>query len=176
MYDQISLWPKLSYLVPAVGKACHDVRLIRWLRNNQVFVIHALRRNHLKMLTSHTLAVRTGRFHSRDAPHAEAASEISLPLRGLIMRLRRIETAEKVARHAIRGLPALEVFYEDYVGPQGQEVEAQLCAAIGLRVPDGGLRSQLAKVTSDNLKQTLTNYDEVVRHLSGTRFERFLNE
>jgi LPS sulfotransferase NodH len=176
MYDQVSLWPKLSYMVPSLGKAWHDVRLLQWMKNNQVLVVHTLRRNHLKMLTSHTLAARTGRFHSRDAAQKSALSMISLPLHGLIPRLRRIETAEKVARDAIQGLSALEVWYEDYVGPEGQEIEAQLCAAIGVQVPDAGLRSPLAKVTSDNLQDTLANYDDVVRHLSGTRFERFLNE
>jgi LPS sulfotransferase NodH len=176
MYNQISLWPKLSYVIPPVGRAWNDVRLLRWMNDNQVFVIHTLRRNHLKMLASHTLAARTARFHSRDVPRTTAVSAVRLPLYGLIMRLRRIEAAEKVARDAIRGLSALEVWYEDYVGPQSQEIEAQLCAAIGVPVPDGGLRSPLAKVTSDNLRYTLTNYDEVVRRLSGTRFERFLNE
>jgi hypothetical protein len=92
------------------------------------------------------------------------------------MRLQRIEAAERVARDAMRGLPALEVCYEDYVGPQSHEIEAQVLAAIGLRVPDGGLRSPLAKVTSDNLQHTLSNYDDVVRRLSGTRYERFLKE
>lgn len=176
MYDQISLWPKLSYALPSAGRACHDVRLLRWMKNHQVLIMHTLRRNHLKMLTSHTLAARTGRFHLRDTIQTEAVSTVSLPLRGLTMRLRRIEAAEKAARDAIRGLPALEVWYEDYVGPQSKEIEAQLCAAIGLRVPIGGLMSPLAKITSDNLQDTLRNYDDVVRHLSGTRFERFLNE
>jgi hypothetical protein len=128
------------------------------------------------MLASHTLAARTARFHSRDGSQAAAVSMISLPLTGLIMRLRRIEVAEKVARDAIRGLPALEVWYEDYVGSKGQAIEAQLCESIGVRMPDGGLRSPLEKVTSDNLRDTVANYDDVVRRLSGTRFERFLNE
>jgi len=175
MYDQISLWPKLSYVLPPVGRAWHDVRLLRWMKNNQVLVIHTLRKNHLKMLTSHTLAARTGRFHSRDASQAAAASMISLPLRGLIIRLERIESAENVARNAIRGLRSMEVWYEDYVGPQGQEIEARLCAAVGQQIPDRGLMSPLAKVSSGNLKDTLTNYDDVARHLSGTRFERFLD-
>jgi LPS sulfotransferase NodH len=176
MYDQVSLWPKLSYVLPAVGRVCHDARLMRWMKRNEALIIHTLRRNHLKMLTSHSLAARTGRFHSRDHSEAPAITMISLPLHTLVMRLRRIEAAEKVARDAIRGLPVLEVWYEDYAGPQSDEIESRLCAAIGVRVPDGGLRSPLAKVTSDNLKDILINYDDVARRLSGTRFERFLNE
>jgi LPS sulfotransferase NodH len=175
MYDQISLWPKLSYLLPPVGRVCYDPRLLRWMRKNQVVIVHTLRRNHLKMLTSHSLAASTGRFHSRTAPQTATPSMISLPLRGLIMRLQRIESAEKVARDTIRGLPTMEVWYEDYVGTQGQEIEAQLCAAVGQQTPDAGLMSPLAKVNSDKLQDILANYDDVARHLSGTRFERFLD-
>ena len=175
MYDQISLWPKLSYLLPAVGRVCDDPRLLRWMKNKHVLIVHTLRRNHLKMLTSHALAARTGRFHSRSAPQTAAPSMISLPLRGLIMRLQRIESAEKVARDAIRGLPTIEVWYEDYVGTHCREIEAQLCAAVGQQIPEGGLVSQLAKVSSDNLRDILANYEDVVRRLSGTRFERFLD-
>jgi len=176
MYDQISLWPKLSYIFPSFGRACHDMRLLRWMKDNQVVIIHTLRRNHLKMLASHALAARTGRFHSRNAFRESTRPTISLPLRGLTMRLERIESAEKVARDAIRGMPAMEVWYEDYVGPQGQEIEARLCAVVGQEVPDGGLVSPLAKVGSDNLKDTLANYEDVVRRLSGTRFARFLDD
>jgi LPS sulfotransferase NodH len=175
MYDQISLWPKLSYLFPSAGRASQDVRLLRWLKNNQMLVIHTLRRNHLKMLTSHALAARTGRFHSRDAAKTAAPPEISLPLRGLIMRLQRIESAEKVARAAIQGLPTVEVWYEDYVGRQSREIEAQLCAVLGQQVPEGGLTSSLAKVGGGSLRDTLTNYEEVARRLAGTRFEKFLD-
>ena len=176
MYDQISLWPKLSYVLPRAGKVCHDAGLLRWMENQQVIIVHTLRRNHLKMIISHALAARTGKFHSRNSVQAMTGSRISLPLRGLTMRLRRIEIAEEVARDAIRNLRSFEVWYEDYVGRERHSIEARLCSAIGLRVPDSGLRSPLTKVTSDELMSTITNYSEVVRCLSGTRFERFLND
>jgi LPS sulfotransferase NodH len=175
MYDQISLWPKLSYVLPRAGKVCHDASLLRWMERQQVIIVHTLRRNHLKMIISHALAARTGKFHSRNSVH-KTGSRISLPLRGLTMRLRRIEVAEEVARDAIRNLRSFEVWYEDYVGPERDSIEARLCSAIGLRMPDSGLRSPLTKVTNDKLTSTITNYSEVVRCLSGTRFERFLND
>ncbi len=175
MYDQLSLWPKLSYIAPSVGRACHDAQLIRWLTNNQVLIVHTLRRNHLKMLASHTLAAQTGQFHSRNISGAATVPKIDLPLRGLTMRLRRIDSAERVARKAIRGLPTIEVWYEDYVGPQGREIERRLCAAVGQQVPDSGLMSSLVKVGSDNLRDVLSNYNDVARHLSGTPYESFLD-
>jgi LPS sulfotransferase NodH len=172
MYNQMSLWPKFAYLAPRAGQLLQDHPLRRWLAANQVVILHTLRRNHLKVLVSHELAAQSGRFHSRDA--AVGKNNVVIPLRGLKARLGRIEAAERVARNIIRGLPTIEVFYEDYVGAEGIEQDARLCVALGQKVPEGGLSSQLSKVSSDDLRDTVKNYDQVASSLSGTRFERFL--
>jgi LPS sulfotransferase NodH len=172
MYNQMSLWPKFAYLAPDLGQLLQDFSLRRWLRSRQVTIIHTLRRNRLKVLVSHELAVQTGRFHSRDL--AEGPNSVLVPLRGLHARLRRIEAAERVARDTIQGLPTIEVFYEDYVGSQGREQDARLCSALGQAVPEDGLSSPLSKVSGDDLRETIRNYDEVAAKLSGTRFEHFL--
>jgi LPS sulfotransferase NodH len=172
MYNQMSLWPKFAYLAPRVGQLFQDRSLERWLSANQVVVIHTLRRNRLKVLVSHQLAAQSGRFHSREAPANNKS--VIVPLRGLEARLSRIESAEKVARDSIKGLPTVEVLYEDYVSSVGIEQDAVLCAALGEVVPTGGLSSRLTKLASDDLRATVANYDQVAARLSGTRFERFL--
>ena len=40
----------------------------------------------------------------------------------------------------------------------------------GLPIPAGGLTSPLRKVSSDDLRETVRNYDQVAEYLSGTRF------
>lgn len=172
MYNQMSLWPKFAYLAPRAGQLLQDRPLRRWLRSNRVIIIHTLRRNRLKILVSHELAGQTGRFHSRDPASRE--SSVVVPVRGLQARLRRIEAAERAARHSIRGMPTIEVFYEDYAGAQACEQDVRLCAALGQDLPEAGLSSSLTKVSSDDLRRTIRNYDEVAAKLSGTRFERFL--
>lgn len=172
MYNQLSLWPKFSYLAPKMGRVFQDHALLSWLRANQVVIIHTVRRNRLRTVVSHCLASRSGRFHSRDI--GVRTAPVVLPIRGLKARLRRIETAEKVARNAIRGLPCLEVYYEDYTGAAGKAHDVRLCTALGQAVPVQGLWSPLRKVSSDDLCETVANYDQVVAHLSGTRFEKFL--
>ena len=97
-----------------------------------------------------------------------------IPLRGLKARLSRIETAERVAREMIRGLPVVEIPYEDYIGPEGFKLDTRLCATLGLSVPPGGLTSQLTKVSSDDLRDTIRNYAQVADYLSGSRYEQFL--
>jgi LPS sulfotransferase NodH len=173
MYNQLSVWPTVSYLVPTAGQVLQDPALRGWLRANRVLVVHTLRRNHLKVVVSHKLAGQSRRFHSRDA--STECNQVLIPLPGLKMRLRRLEIAEKTARNSIAGLPSVEIWYEDYVAFSAHEDDARVCAALGLSVPVGGLKSALSKVSSDNLRETVTNYDQVAAHLSGTRFERFLS-
>lgn len=172
MYNQMSLWPRLAYLAPTVGRVFGDPALRNWLRKNDVLIIHTLRKNILKTLISHKLAAWSGQFHSRHT--AVGDRRIVIPLLGLKARLRRIEMAEIVARNTIRGLPAIEICYEDYVDSGGSEEDSRICGTLGLPIPAGGLTSPLRKVSSDDLRETVRNYDQVAEYLSGTRFERFL--
>jgi LPS sulfotransferase NodH len=172
MYDQMSLWPTFAYLAPKIGRLFQDRALRRWLSVNNVVIVHTLRRNHLKVLVSHQLAGQSGRFHSRDP--AGNRGKVVIPLRGLKARLRRIEAAERVAYSIIRGLPTIEIIYEDYIGGGGVEQDANLCTALGQTAPERGLSSSLNKVSSDDLRDTVANYDQVVACLLGTPFERFL--
>ncbi len=173
MYNQLSVWPKLGYLVPPAGRLLQDPALRRWLKANRVLIVHTLRRNHLKVIVSHKLAEKSQRFHSRDTSAEGGKVVISLP--GLKMRLRRLELAERAARNSIAGLPSVEIWYEDYATASAREDDARVCAALGLSVPAGGLTSPLSKVSSDDLRETVINYEQVAAHLSGTPFERFLS-
>lgn len=172
MYNQMSLWPKFAYLMPRATRLLQDPAIRNWLKANNVLVFHTLRRNHLKILVSHELAAQSGRFHSRDAPVADR--KVFIPLRSLKPRLRRIQLAERAARNSIVGLPTIEIWYESYTGIDGAQDDVRLCGALGQSVPMGGLTSPLRKLSSDNLRDTIANYEQVAAHLSGTRFECFL--
>jgi LPS sulfotransferase NodH len=172
MYNQLSLWPTFAYVAPRGGELLLDRSLRNWLSVNEVIIVHTVRRNRLKVLVSHELAAQSGHYHSRDSESGN--SSVAIPLLGLKARLRRIETAERVARATIRGLPTIEIVYEDYVSTGGADQDARLCAALGQPVVKDGLSSPLRKVSSDNLRDTVKNYDQVAAYLSGTRFEQFL--
>jgi LPS sulfotransferase NodH len=173
MYNQLSLWPKLTYLLPMTSRVLRDPALHAWLASNRVLVVHTLRDNRLKILVSHELAARSGRFHSRDADVGDG--KVFIPLRGLKVRLRRIELAERAARRSIMRLPAIEINYESYTSTSGPLDDARICGALGQPVPHDGLSSPLSKVSSDNLRDTIANYGQVAAYLSGTRYERFLD-
>lgn len=172
MYNQMSLWPKFAYLMPDATKLLQDPALRSWLRANRVLVVHTLRRNHLKILVSHQLAAQSGRFHSRSASAGDR--KVFISLRSLKPRLHRIRLAERAARNSIAGLSTIEIWYESYTGIGRAQDDARLCDALGQPVPPGGLTSPLRKLSSDNLRDTIANYEQVAAHLSGTRFEHFL--
>jgi LPS sulfotransferase NodH len=172
MYNQMSLWPKFAYLMPRTTQLLQDPALRKWLRKNKVLIVHTLRQNHLKILVSHELAAQSGRFHSRSAPVGN--SKVFISLRSLKPRLRRIQLAERAARNTIKGLPTIEIWYENYTGADGAQDDTRLCNALGQSVPEDGLTSPLRKISSDDLHDTIGNYEQVAAHLSGTPFERFL--
>ena len=93
---------------------------------------------------------------------------------GLKARLRRIASAERVARSVVRDLPHIEIYYEDYISARRTADDTLLCRALGQPVPAAGLTSSLTKVASDDLRETIENYEQVAGYLRGTRFERFL--
>jgi len=172
MYNQMSPWQKFAYLMPQATQFLQDPALRSWLRANSVLVVHTLRRNHLKILVSHELAAQSGRFHSRNA--AVGDRKVFIPLRSLKLRLRRIQLAERAARNSITGLPVIEIWYENYIDVDGVQDDIRLCGALGQTIPMGGLTSPLRKLSSDDLRDTIANYEQVAAHLSGTRFECFL--
>lgn len=172
MYDQMAVWPRLAFLFPPASLYLRDPALRGWLVANQVLVIHLMRRNHLKTIVSQKLASQSGRFHSRNPPSPEMKVVVSLP--GLKPRLRRMELAVRSARECVKGLPTMEIYYEDYVGGAREQCDAEICTALGQDLPSGGLSSPLQKLSTDDLRDSIVNYDAVVRHLSGTRFEAFL--
>jgi len=171
-YNQISLWPKLAYLVPPLSFLLPDPALRNWLRSNRALVIHVLRRNHLRILVSHELAARSGRFHSRNP--AVKDEKIWISLRTLKLRLERIALAESVARKVVSGLPSIEIYYEDYTSGGARADDVRLCNALGVDFPVSGLSSPLQKLSTSSMRDNVANYDEVARHLTGTRFECFL--
>lgn len=171
-YNQISLWPKLAYLVPPVSFLLPDPALRNWLKSNRALVIHVRRRNHLRILVSHALAAQNGRFHSRNP--AVKDEKIWISLRTLKLRLERILLAETVACKVISGLSSIEIYYEDYTNGSARTDDVRLCNALGLSLPVSGLNSPLRKLSPRSMRDTVANYDQVARYLAGTRFECFL--
>ncbi|MEW6754949.1 MAG: Stf0 family sulfotransferase [Candidatus Latescibacterota bacterium] len=157
MYGQAGEYPQIGEYMTARGCS----------------VVHLIRRNVLDVQISREAAVARDLFHvSREEKVAPA--RVRLDARSLVRQLERLEQEVARARKqlAARDLATVEVCYEDLVsdpGTFGRVLEF-------LQVPRAGqpLLSRLQKIVKLPHPQTLANYDEVRRVLSGTRFSELL--
>jgi LPS sulfotransferase NodH len=155
-------WPQLN---PVLSMRS----LRRLLIDNDVAVIVVERKNVLKLRVSEMIAHQTGIMHSTEA--ARPVDGVHLDPSTLVNRLERTQRRQAAARRFVRGCRTVDIFYED---SEAQKRDA-LCRALGLD-EIGALESRYQKVTTDDLRISITNYDEVAARLRGTRFEWCLGE
>lgn len=152
--------------------------LAQVLREARARIIHMRRDNVVKgavsTINAERLRERTGQwtmYHDDDRPEPFA---IDIPrLKSWIAS--REEGDEQICAY-IRGLelPAMELTYEQLLG-QPAEAMRRLGDFLGLRLRPPALeRTRSRKVTPDDLREVLTNYDAVAAALRGTRYEPML--
>jgi hypothetical protein len=71
--------------------------------------------------------------------------------------------------------PKIEMVYETMIEGQSLSYEATAAVSDLLELDPAPMRSNLVKMNPHNLELTVENYDELVRALRGTEFERFLD-
>lgn len=135
--------------------------------------VYLWRRNPLRHALSNMAAARAGGFVHRGgaAPDARGVVvDVDLLLAAAQAR-ERLAAAE---RAALAGLEHVEVCYEDdLLDPsRHQPTLDRLCAGLG--VPPAPARTDVRRVVSAPLAETLANYDAVAAALRGSRWERFL--
>ena len=173
MYPQIG-WPirltgRLGRRWPQAASVFWMRSLRRWIIENDVVVLVVERRNVLKLRISELMAQRTGIMHSTEGDRPEGG--VRMEPTAIVNRLERTQRRQAAARRFVEGCTTFEIFYED----SDETKREVLSAALG--VDDvGQLQSRYQKVTSDDPKISLTNYDEVADALRGSRFEWCLGE
>lgn len=142
--------------------------VVPYVREHGVRVIHVVRENTLKTYVS-ILTARVRGFHSREKV---AQVRIEVPASDLLQRLEGIEADSRAwADTFADGHPYLAVTYEGFVAERERAL-AEVCEF--LDVPVETPESHLRKMTSDNLRDVIENYDEVLERLRGTRWESCL--
>lgn len=150
------------------------------LREAEARVIHMRRDNVVKgaisTINADRLRERTGQWTMYREEHRPEPFAVDIGrLRSWIAS--REEGDERI-RAYIRDLdlPSMELTYEDLVGRPGDAVE-RLGEFLGVRLRPPALdRAQSKKVTPDDLRNILTNYDAVAAALRGTPYEPMLTE
>jgi hypothetical protein len=155
----------------------HDVdqvpSLIGLIRDRGYPVIHLVRRNLLHMYCSQILAYATNRWSvpSDKADQPPSDRKITIDPDTLVMALERIQTRINFFTWCLRDhAPIARLFYEDLLtdGKFNPDVHDELSDLIGVPL-DLPLTPAYAKV-SPPLGDFVSNYNDVIRALSGTRF------
>lgn len=132
-------------------------------------VIHVCRRNAFRSLVSRFAANARGQHHSTKAIETP---RVTLPTHDLIERLDRIVDDNRNWESIKNKLPYLHVDYDEYVMDKN-EGNRRILEFLG--VPsDITIQSSLVKVTPNDLRQVVANFDEVAKLLRGTRYEAML--
>jgi len=145
-------------------------QVLEYLHDNNVRIIHIVRRNVLKTLISRTVKTARGASHTKSAVKT---TQVELREDRLIKHLTRFERENEAWENETHGLPYVKVHYEDFVANKSTELNRMLDLLEVERVPD--LRSDLVKISPDDIRQIVINYDAVAEKLKGTRFEWCLN-
>lgn len=155
---------RLSYI-----QAKKYPEVLEWALENDVGIVHLIRKNPLKAIVSHFSARKRGVHHSTSK--AERVAIRLSPLR-LKRRLTRLTKQIEEYRAMLAGQRHLEVYYETFTANRDAETQRLLdFLEIDQSVP---LTSNLVKLNPDSLESILENYDEITRAFEGTVFEKYL--
>lgn len=143
-----------------------------YMRKKQFRIIHIVRENLLKLHVSYARAQMTDLWVSKKPV---AQTQVKLAVRDLLDDLEDLEKQQQLQSQLISQmqLSHIELIYEKLAQDYGQ---ALLPVLDFLGVDKKyKLNTELRKITSDDLKQVIENYQEVTDALTSTRYERFLS-
>ena len=138
-------------------------------------LIHLRRRNVLRHALSNVVAEHIGGYTFRNADPGESAGVTVDPDMLLGAMEVRSEQGE-VERVALEGLPHVSLSYEDdLLRPERHQATLdRISDALGL--PRAPARTELRRVTIDDLRTTIANYEEVAAAVGSTRWAPLLDE
>jgi len=160
MYAQLGRYPEiLGYLIR------HRIR-----------VVHLVRRNHLDVVVSYAVKAKLGRAHLLSGQSAPNDLCVKLDTVNLIQRLEWLQNKQNIARKLLTWcrLPHLEVAYEDLLHDQAQF--RAISDFLSIRSKEHMLQSSVARIRKGGHREVITNYDEVMQVLAGSKFAVLLEQ
>lgn len=155
---------RLSYI-----QAKKYPEVLEWALENDVGIIHLVRKNSLKAIVSHFSARKRGLHHS--TLKAERVTIRLSPLR-LKRRLTRLTRQIEKYNAMLADKRHIKVYYETFTANRDTEIRRILgFLEVDQSVP---LTSDLIKLNPDSLENILENYEAITRAFKGTVFEKYL--
>ncbi len=140
-----------------------------YILDKKFHVLHVRRRNVFRSLVSRYAANARGQHHSTEAVKTP---KVVLPTHNLLSQLDRI-TADNTNWENIKNkLPYLQIDYDDYTA-NPEEKNRGMLEFLGVSA-NISIQSPLVKVTPNDLRKVIANFDEITKVLKGTEYEAML--
>lgn len=139
-------------------------------------IILLQRTNVFQTALSLLYAMKSWRFHFRKS-HAQIELEkIWINPEELISKIEWIEHSKKIQEESVMHLPHLRLIYEEVllVNQRHQETIDNICDYLGLS--HSPVNSEFIKLTPDSIYELVTNADEVIKHISQTKYRKYIEE
>lgn len=145
--------------------------LLQWLIENDVKIIHLIRKNTLKMILSRMTAKKRKLYHT-DQYRAIKIIQVPLDPQKTKNEIKRSIQTVDLFRSKVRNLESLEIYYEDIstnISNQAKIIYDFLnlshfeCEKIPLK-----------KINPDSIESLVLNYADICQAFTGTEYEKYL--
>jgi LPS sulfotransferase NodH len=165
----------LTYQLPKVQGISDGGAFLRYLDSLGYQIVYLKRRNLLRHALSNLYARHQERFHHRVATGTPEATRMTVDVEELQNWLRNSEQWARYEDAALSGLGFLDVVYERDLQTPDEHQRTVNRVAQYLGIPAVPVRTGLARMTSDDLAEFVSNPDEVVRFVQSTEYREFLS-
>jgi len=142
-----------------------------WMINQNIAIIHLTRQNALKMLLSRLMAEKTGDYQT--VSNKSAHRKIILDQQKVLKQLDAIVNEQEKMRRRFPDNPYLEISYEQFFYNYGEESK-KIFSFLKLENDKTEFPEFLKKINPEFLEDLIENYEEIVKTLKGTPYQKFL--
>ena len=144
----------------------------KFLRYEDVKIIHITRRNILRTIVSLDIAFKTNKWHTSFFTLRTADKKVSLNAERLVQRIEEILEYEEVAHNRFKDRDIVEIVYENLIdNPKSEFERVRKFLNINSIDPE---KITLRKQNPEKLSELIENYEEVSQALAGTKYAHFL--
>ena len=170
----------LHHHLTEVQRVSDPAAFLRHLDRSGYKIIHLRRENLLRQVLSnfyvrHRGGYAGGHQHHRSADGAPEVTRMSVNLEELDYWMRESGRRAQSEQAALSGLDCLQLVYERDLQRVDEHQRTADRVAGYLRVRSAPVTAGLARLTTDEIADFVSNHDELVRHLEQTEHRRFLS-
>lgn len=131
--------------------------------------VHLVRHNDLRRYVSEEILYAGGPNHSGAGGRADESVRITVDIESFLARRAEIAASARRFRALVAERDVLEISYEAMAQDIGAEV-ARVCAFLDPAIEPSGTRAALNKVGAKDLRETVSNVDELLAHAATRDF------